>query len=146
VVSVAQTPAQITVLAFDFGTRRLGVAVGNTLVRSAHALATIDEERSDERFAAVARLVGEWEPELLVVGLPVHADGSEHEMTARARRFARQLEGRFRLPVAFADERYTTEEAGRRLAEARAGRRGRDERDALAAQLILQGWFDEQQP
>ena len=62
----------------------------------------------------------EWQPELLVVGLPVHADGSEHEMTARARRFARQLEGRFRLPVAFADERYTTEEAGRRLAESGA--------------------------
>ncbi|HEX4885235.1 MAG TPA: Holliday junction resolvase RuvX [Casimicrobiaceae bacterium] len=135
--------AEITVLAFDFGTRRIGVAVGNTLVRAAHALATIDEERTGERFARIAALVDEWQPGLLVVGVPVHADGSEHPMTQRARRFARQLEGRFRIPVREADERHTTEAAADEVRASRAGRRGRDERDAIAARLILQGWFDE---
>lgn len=142
-LSTAPTPSELTVLAFDFGTRRIGVAVGNTLVRAAHPLATIDDDRSDGRFAKIARLVDEWRPGLLVVGIPVHADGGEHALTRRARRFARQLAGRFRLPVAQADERHTTEEASARLDAARAGRRGRGERDALAAQLILQGWFDE---
>ena len=139
----AVTRADITVLAFDFGTRRIGVADGNTLLRTAHALATIDEADGDRRFARIGALVDEWQPGLLVVGVPVHADGSEHALTRRARRFARQLEGRFRVPVREADERHTTEAAAAELRGARAGRRGRDERDAIAARLILQGWFDE---
>jgi putative Holliday junction resolvase len=143
VTTAAPLPETI-VLAFDFGTRRIGVAVGNTLLRQARALATIDDERSDARFAKIDELIGQWQPGLLVVGIPVHADGSGHEMTARAQRFARQLEGRFRLPVAHADERYTTQEAAGELAASRSGRRGREARDALAARLILQGWFDEQ--
>lgn len=137
-------PPDATVLAFDFGTRRIGVAVGNALLRQANALATIDDERTDVRFARIGALVAQWRPAMLVVGIPVHADGSEHDMTARARRFARQLEGRFGLPVAHADERHTTGEASSQLAAAKAGRRGRERRDAVAAQLILQGWFDEQ--
>ena len=133
-----------TVLAFDFGTRRIGVAVGNTLTRMAHPLVTIDNERNDERFAAIAALVAEWQPATLVVGLPTHADGSEHDMTHRAQRFARQLEGRFRLPVAMVDERWTTEAAQSALDEAgRTGRKGRAVRDQVAAQLILQSWFEE---
>jgi putative Holliday junction resolvase len=134
---------EITVLAFDFGTRRIGVAVGNTLVRVAHPLATLEGESNAERFGAIGRLIDEWHPGRLVVGVPVHADGSEHEMTARARRFARQLLGRFGLPVAEVDERYTSEAAQSMLDAREAGRRGRDERDAIAAQIILQGWFDE---
>jgi putative Holliday junction resolvase len=138
------TPPETTVLAFDFGTRRIGVAVGNTLTRVAHPLAVIDEEAAAPRFAAVAALVGEWQPGLLVVGMPVHADGTPHAMTARARRFARQLAGRHGLPVVEADERHTTQEAQAVLdAAGRGGRRGRTERDALAAQAILQGYFDE---
>ncbi len=130
-------------LAFDFGTRRVGVAVGNTLVRAAQPLTTIVHERADERFAAIGALIAEWRPQHLVVGLPVHADGTPHGMTTRSRRFARQLEGRFRLPVSLVDERYTTEEAEARLAASgRGGRRGRSERDAVAAQLILQAYFD----
>lgn len=133
-------------LAFDFGTRRVGVAVGNTLTRVAHPLATIDEEASAPRFAAIAALVDEWKPGLLVVGIPVHADGTPHEMTARARRFARQLSGRLALPVAEADERYTTQDAqSTQDASGRGGRRGRGQRDAVAAQAILQGYFDELQ-
>jgi putative Holliday junction resolvase len=142
-VSASTPNPEAIVLAFDFGTRRIGVAVGSTLLRQARALATIDEERADARFARIGDLIAEWQPGLLVVGIPVHADGAEHDMTARAQRFARQLEGRFRLPVERADERYTTQEAAAQLASSRAGRRGRDARDALAAELILQGWFDE---
>jgi putative Holliday junction resolvase len=137
-------PSEITVLAFDFGTRRIGVAVGNTLVRVAHPLVTIDEAASARRFAAIAALVDEWKPGMLVVGVPVHADGTPHEMTARARRFARQLQGRHGLPVVEADERGTTQDAQVLLdAAGRGGRRGRSVRDAVAAQAILQGYFDE---
>jgi putative Holliday junction resolvase len=129
------------VLAFDFGTRRIGVATGNTLVRIAHPLATIGGGPTS--LDAIARMVEVWRPGQLVVGVPTHADGTPHAMTARARAFARQLLERFGLPVALVDERWTTEQAQRRLDAARRGRRGRSDRDAIAAQLILQAWFDE---
>jgi putative holliday junction resolvase len=133
-----------TVLAFDFGTRRIGVAVGNTLLRIARPLTTIAAEANAARFAAIAALVADWQPGLLVVGRPVHADGVPHEMTARAERFARQLEGRFGLPVARVDERFTSVGAEDALAAAgvRAGAR-KAARDEVAAQLILQSWFDQ---
>ncbi len=140
-------PETLAVLAFDFGTRRIGVAVGNTLLRTAHPLATIDLDANDARFAAIAKLIGEWQPGQLIVGIPLHADGVAHAMTARARRFARQLAGRFGLPVAEVDERHTTVEAASRQAAAgEGGRRERSRRDAVAAQLILQDWFDARQP
>ena len=133
-----------TVLAFDFGARRIGVAVGNTLTRSAQPLTTIHGERDDERFAAIAGLLEEWRPDVLVVGIPVHADGAAHAMTARAQRFARELLRRYQLPVELADERWTTQLAQTALDEAgTGGRKGRELRDQLAAQLILQGWFDD---
>jgi putative Holliday junction resolvase len=132
-----------TVLAFDFGTRKIGVALGDTTLGVAHPLTTIRGEATAPRFAAIAALVTEWKPSMLVVGRPLHADGSEHAMTARAERFARSLEGRFALPVARVDERFTTRIADVALRE--AGTRGaarRNARDAVAAQLILQSWFD----
>jgi putative Holliday junction resolvase len=132
-----------TVLAFDFGTRRIGVAVGDTATRLAHPLATIAAERDEQRFAAIAALVAEWKPARLVVGLPVHADGTPHEMTVRAQRFGRQLAGRTGLPVDYADERHTTNAAASSLAEAgRTGARARAVRDQVAAQMILQAWLD----
>jgi putative Holliday junction resolvase len=132
------------VLAFDFGTQRIGVAVGNTLTRAAAPLATIAAAGAGMRMDAIAALVAQWQPGLLVVGIPVHADGAPHAMTARAQRFARQLEGRFRLPVERADERHTTQIAQSLLdASGSGGRAGRAGRDQVAAQLILQGWFDE---
>jgi len=141
---VAATSPGATVLAFDFGTRRIGVAVGNTLTRTAHPLATIGDERTDSRFAAIAALVAEWQPATLVVGLPTHADGTEHDTTQRAQRFARQLQGRFGLPVVMVDERWTTEIAQSALDDAgTTGRKGRAVRDQVAAQIILQSWFDE---
>ena len=142
---VAMTlPREATMLAFDFGTRRVGVAIGNTLVRIARPLATLDAEATDARFEAIAALIREWQPDQLVVGIPVHADGTDHAMTARARRFARQLAGRFRLPVIEADERFTTQAAASVLeSHAGGGRKGRAKRDEVAAQMILQAWLDE---
>jgi putative Holliday junction resolvase len=133
-----------TVLAFDFGTQRIGVAIGETGIGVAHPLATISNPAGERRFEAIGSLLEEWRPVLLVVGLPTHADGTAHAMTARVRRFARQLEDRFGLPVAFCDERFTTQAAA--LALHGAGVRGRARkavRDQVAAQLILQGYLDQ---
>ena len=141
---MAAIPPDATVLAFDFGTRRIGVAMGNTLIRAAHPLTTIDDDANATRFAAIAALITEWQPGLLVVGLPTHADGTPHDMTRRAERFSRQLAERFGLPVHRVDERWTTEVAQSRLDAAGAqGRSGRALRDQVAAQLILQSWFDD---
>jgi len=111
----------------DYGQRRVGVAVGNTLLRRAQALRTVAAE-GDARFDAIGRLIDEWRPDALVVGVPFHPDGAPHDNTQRARRFARQLQGRFRLPVHEVDERYTTTEA---LAQ------GAADTDAAAAAVIL---------
>ena len=135
---------EATVLAFDFGTRRIGVALGNSVTRVARPLTTIDREASAARFEAIASLIDQWQPDVLIVGRPLHADGSEHEMTARAERFARQLSGRFGLEVTCVDERFTTLAADSELAGAGVRRRERKAaRDAVAAQVILQSWFDE---
>ena len=133
-----------TILAFDFGTRRIGVAVGEAATGMAHPLTTIASERKDERYDAIGKLIDEWQPALLLIGLPTHADGSEHAMTANARRFARSLEGRFGIAIALADERYTTHAAGEALHEAGVSARDqRGVRDSVAAQLILQAWLDQ---
>jgi putative Holliday junction resolvase len=118
-------------LSFDFGTRRVGVAAGNTLLAQARPLKTVAAE-GDARFAAIGRLIGDWQPDALVVGVPFHPDGAEHENTRRARRFARQLHGRFGLAVHEVDERYTTVEA---LAA------GASDADAAAAALILEQYL-----
>ena len=124
----AGTTRALSFLAFDFGTRRVGVASGNTLLGRGQALTTLALE-GDARFAAIGRLVAEWQPDALVVGVPFHPDGAAHDNTRRAQRFARQLHGRFGLPVHEVDERYTTVEA---LASGGAG-----DADAAAAALIL---------
>ena len=120
-------------LAFDFGTRRVGVACGSALTRSATALRTLTAE-GDARFAAIAALVAEWQPDALVVGVPLHPDGAPHENTHRAQRFARQLRGRFGLPVHEVDERYST-------VEAQAS--GARDLDAASAAIILEQYLRE---
>ena len=136
-------PEAGTVLAFDFGVKRIGVAIGETLLGQARALVTIAAEDNATRFAAIARLIGEWQPQQLVLGLPLAEDGAGHELTARARRFAHQLEGRFRLPVALVDERYSSREADARLAaRGLSWQERRRELDAEAAQIILQDYFN----
>ncbi len=132
-----------TVLAFDFGLRRIGVALGETLLGQARPLKVIDAESNDARFAAIAALIRDWQPALLVVGLPRAVDGVEHDMSARCRRFAHQLEGRYRLPVQFVDERFSSSEADARLVADGLDWRARKEQvDAVAAQIILQDYFD----
>ncbi len=98
----------ITALAFDFGARRIGLAVGNSITGSSQALTTITADNDDARFAQIATRITEWAPDQLVIGLPCHPDGAEHAMTAKARRFGNQLQGRFGLPVTWVDERYTS--------------------------------------
>jgi putative Holliday junction resolvase len=132
-----------TVLAFDFGAKRIGVATGETLLGNAHPLTVIHAESNDDRMAAIGRLVDEWQPVQLVVGLPTHADGTPHEMTRLATKFGERLQRRFHLPVSYADERLTSVDAEARLRE--TGRNSRTAKpllDAVAAQLILQTWFE----
>ena len=132
-----------TLLGFDFGEKRIGVATGETLLRQAHPLTVIASEQVDARFAAIAKLIAEWRPVGLVVGRPVHMDGTPHALTARCERFANQLHGRFRLPVDLAEERLTSADAESRLHEAgHTSRSARRHLDAVAAQLILQGYLD----
>ncbi len=107
----AVPPGQMSFLAFDFGAKRTGVASGNRITRTATPQTTIKAEGSDARFAQVAARIQEWQPDALVVGVPFHPDGAAHENTARALKFARQLRGRFKLPVHEVDERYSTTEA-----------------------------------
>src|SRR5206468_6954972 len=134
--------ANANVLAFDFGTQRIGVAVGNTLIRFAQPLVTIAADPVT-MMTMIGALVNEWQPHELVVGLPLHADGTPHAMTAKAKRFADDLGTRFHLPIALVDERWTTELAQDELNQERRGRKGRVRRDEIAAQLILQAYFDE---
>lgn len=126
------SPAQ-TLLAFDFGIRRIGVAVGNTQLRQAQPLRTV-QAAGDAAFGVIAALIAEWQPDALVVGVPCHPDGVAHENTDRARRFARRLRGRTGLPVHEVDERYTT---------TAAREAGALDLDAAAAALILQQHLDQ---
>lgn len=126
-----------TVLGFDFGLKRIGVAVGNTLVRQSQPLTIINAATNDDKFAAIAQLIAEWQPQRCIVGLPRHPDGAEHEMTVRCRRFANQLHGRFGVPVVLVDERYSSAVIPHK--------RG-DRIDAEAAAVILQQFFNDESP
>ena len=135
-----------SVLAFDFGTKRIGVAIGTRLGEGrcgpARALTTIGSEANDARFAAIEVLIAEWQPILLLVGRPLNDDGTPHELTARCERFAKQLRGRFRLPVEDVDERFSSTTADESLRERGLSWQQRKARiDAEAALVILQSWF-----
>ncbi len=139
--------AGTTVLAFDFGEKRIGVAVGDLTLRIAHPLLTISAEDNATRFSQIATLIAEWSPARLVVGLPMHADGTEHEMSRLARRFAQRLEGRFGVPAMLVDERLTSRAAESRLRESGV----RTEKikaslDAAAAREILDSYFSSTPP
>ena len=122
-----------TIFAFDFGVKRIGVAMGNTMIRQAQPVKVISAIDNATRFADIGALLDEWKPARLVVGLPMHPDGAEHEMTARARKFANQLNGRFNLPVELVDERYSSAVISARRGEVI---------DDRAAAIILQQYFD----
>lgn len=128
-------PDPRTLLGFDFGTRRIGVALGNTITQTSRPLEIIPSEPVRPRFQRIEALLKEWQPDALVVGLALTTDGGEQEATARCRRFANQLHGRFGLPVVLQDERGSSLEAqdllGRHVAD-----------DAMAASVILQRYLD----
>jgi putative holliday junction resolvase len=136
---------QHSFLAFDFGEKRTGVASGTRLTGSATPLQTIHTAVSDVRFAAIEKLLQAWQPDALVVGVPTHPDGAAHEMTRLAQKFARQLHGRFRLPVHEVDERYSSVEAESRGASREMARSAMD-LDAEAAAIILEQFFSEIEP
>ncbi|WP_192035768.1 Holliday junction resolvase RuvX [Halomonas sp. YLGW01] len=135
-------PGERLILAFDFGTRRIGVAVGNEMLRRATALEPLPARDGIPDWAQVTRLIEEWRPDLFVVGLPINMDDSESEMSTRARKFGNRLYGRYGKPCEMVDERGSTREAKTLARE--AGHRGNyreDSVDGLAAALILEGWF-----
>ena len=133
-----------TVMGFDFGTVRIGVAVGETLTGLAHPLTMIASEPIAQRFEQIGALLADWQPHQIIVGLPTSLDGVEHEMTQRCRRFGNQLHGRFNLPVAWVDERLSSAEAEQRLQQAgQSVRSAKAHVDAVAAQILLQQWLDQ---
>ena len=129
-------PSPLTVMGFDYGTRRIGIAIGNTLSCTAQALVVVARDNEDARFAEIESLLKEWTPNLLVVGVPTHPDGAEHEMTTKAKRFGNQLSGRFKLPVEWVDERYSS-------VVLECDPEMRDNLDAHSATLLLEQYFAE---
>jgi putative Holliday junction resolvase len=126
----------MTILAFDYGTRRVGVAVGNTETKVSQALRIINAKNADSLFIELESLLKEWQPDQIVVGLPTYPDGAQHQMTTRAKRFGNQLYGRFNLPVTWVDERYTS-------AVLEGDPQMHDNLDAHSAALILEQYFAE---
>jgi putative Holliday junction resolvase len=135
-----------TVLGFDYGTRRIGIAVGQRLTGSASGVAVVSNHGNHPDWPTIERTIRDWAPDLLVVGLPLDLEGGEQPMSAAARGFARALSKRFDLQVLLHDERLTSIEAGHRFAAARRGgqRRARDAArlDAVAAEILIESWFE----
>jgi putative Holliday junction resolvase len=131
-----------TLIAFDYGERRIGVAVGETAVGIANPVGHIDATANDARFEAIAKLVAEWRPAAFVVGQPRHADGSPHEVARLAHKFGRRLAARYGVPVIFVDETLTSATAESQLRDSRTRARRAGDVDALAASLILQSYLD----
>ena len=134
----ADSAASITLLGFDYGPRHIGVAVGQTLLRSATPLTTLRAAGGQPDWEGITRLIAEWQPQALVVGMPYTLDDDESEIAGMAKRFARQLHGRYHLPVHMIDERLTTREAAAILG---SKEKGDGRLDALAATLILETWL-----
>ena len=133
-----------TLLGFDFGTRRIGVAVGQMVTSTARPLTTLDNRDGGPDWQTITDLVETWWPVALVVGLPFHMDGSEHTITRLARRFGNRLAGRYRLPVHVVDEHLSSVTAQQQLATRQGGHPDKGEVDRIAASVILQTWLDQQ--
>ena len=131
-----------TLLGFDYGTRRIGVAVGQLITHTVTPLTTLHSHNDSPDWQAISKLIAEWQPDKLVVGLPLQLDGTAQPLTAKAQRFGNQLKGRYNLPVEMMDERLTSHEAETELAS-RKGKSAKADIDALAAALILQSWLDQ---
>lgn len=135
----------LTLLGFDFGTKSIGVAVGQTVTKSAKPLTVIKVKDDDLDWSKITQLVNEWRPDALIVGLPLNMDGSEQAITQEVKKFAYDLRRKFDLPVHLMDERLTTIEARAKLFEERGGYRAlrKPAIDAMAAQLILESWMQQ---
>jgi putative Holliday junction resolvase len=141
-VSAGNPP--VTLLGFDFGTKRIGIATGQTVTGSVTPLTTLTAVNNEPDWQAIGKLIDEWQPDLLIVGLPLNMDGTDTEITPRVRRFGNQLKGRYNLPVEMVDERLTSVEARSRLhadASLRHKRFDREQVDQIAAQVIVQSWL-----
>ena len=131
-----------TALSFDFGLKRIGCAYGQTLTQSAQPLQPVKAQDGTPDWSRLKQLIDEWQPDLLVIGLPLNMDGTISDMSRRARKFANRLHERFKLPTYLCDERLTSREAKARHIEAGGGRDfGKESVDGIAAQLILEAWF-----
>ncbi|WP_019674677.1 Holliday junction resolvase RuvX [Arsukibacterium perlucidum] len=134
-----------TVLCFDYGTKSIGVAVGNDLTGSATLLAALKAQDGTPNWDQIAKLIADWQPQLLLVGLPLNMDGTEQDFTTRTRKFANRLHGRYGLPVELHDERLSTADARSRLfAEGGYRKLTKDKIDSLSAQIIFEGWYEQQ--
>lgn len=146
------TTAPRTILAFDYGSKRVGVAVGQELTRTATALTTVSNPANTIDWNAIDQLVTDWRPDAFVVGLPLNADGSEHAISHAAKQFGNQLQARYNLSVFWVDERLTSMEAESMIASSRTGRKSKPldrnkakaEVDKTAAKIILESWFNQQ--
>lgn len=133
-----------TLLCFDYGTKSIGVAVGSELTGSATLLPALKARDGIPQWEQIEQLIKEWQPQLLLVGLPLNMDGTEQEFTARTRKFANRLHGRFGLPIALHDERLSTADARSRLfAEGGYRNLSKDKVDSLSAQIIFEGWYEQ---
>lgn len=137
-----------TVMVFDFGLQRTGVAVGNTIVGTASAVETLQSINNKPNWDGISRLIKQWGPSQLVVGMPKQLNGEDTPLTAPIEKFCNQLNGRYNLPVAQANEQFTSIEAGRRLKEVRqAGRKRKvkkEEVDQISAVIIFENWYQNQ--
>ena len=136
-----------TILGFDFGTKKIGVAVGQSVTQTVTPLVTLPSKNQKPDWDKIETLINEWQPNIFVVGLPYNKDGEDQPMTLAAKKFANQLNGRFRLPVELMDERYSSYEAELRLKETKTNKKQTNKRqtamdiDKIAAQLIVESWF-----
>ena len=145
---------QRTLLGFDFGKKRIGIAIAQEVTGTARPLVTVTAVKHKPDWDSISKIIAEWQPDLLVVGLPLHMDGTEQEMTQAARRFSNQLNGRYQIPIALMDERLSSDEAESILSEqtyskSRSVFRGsmfpdKAQIDMISAQLILQSWMSQQ--
>ncbi|EAV47567.1 Holliday junction resolvase-like protein [Methylophilales bacterium HTCC2181] len=131
------------VIAFDFGEKKIGVAIGNSITKTAHPLETIRKVKKSERIEIIENLLNEWEPGIVVVGLPLNEDGTESRLTLLAQNFAKKIKNRFQVPIVMVDERYTSVEAKILLNEnVKSIKKGNQVIDQVAAQIILGSYFD----
>ncbi len=137
-----------TFLCFDYGLKRIGVAVGQELTGTASALTTVTARNGKPDWPTITRLFEEWRPDAVVVGLPLNMDGTDHELSRRARRFGNQLHGRYNLPTHFIDERLSSLEAESLLKDGLRQKKHskKDDIDKLAAKVILETWLAESPP